>query len=118
MPQLIAALKDPDLLVRREVSKVLGQMGPEARSAVPALIEVFKSTGTGKARPKSTGRDARTETTLTKIAAAEALGNIGPDAKSALPLFEEVMKDTKLRDRTFRQAVQSAMRKIQASKNN
>jgi HEAT repeat protein len=51
----------------------LGKIGPEAREAVPTLIELLKN---------KEGNDYRN--------AAIALGRIGPDAKTALPALREL----------------------------
>lgn len=39
---LIAALKDPDPVVRQGVSAALGGMGAKAAAAIPAFIEALK----------------------------------------------------------------------------
>ncbi|HMC67337.1 MAG TPA: HEAT repeat domain-containing protein, partial [Gemmataceae bacterium] len=41
VPALIEGLKDPDIARRREVARVLGRIGLEARAAVPALHEAL-----------------------------------------------------------------------------
>jgi HEAT repeat protein len=56
----------------------LGEFGPEARSAVPVLVEVL--------------RDTRNNVVLRRFAAS-ALGEIGPDAKAAVPELLEALKD-------------------------
>jgi hypothetical protein len=53
----------------------LGDMGAEAKCAVPALVEALRST-----HP------------LTRQMAVEALGKIGPGAKEALPALVQVLK--------------------------
>src|SRR5262249_52315708 len=61
--------KDPDIVVRRNAAVGLGKIGPEARSAVPALIASIR--GGGDSDP----------------AAIDALGAIGPAAKAAAPVL-------------------------------
>ena len=66
---LIEALKDDSELVVSRACSALATMGPDAKEAVPALIEVLNLPSGG-------------------WAAAQALGAIGPDARSAsLPLI-------------------------------
>jgi HEAT repeat protein len=48
VPELLAALDDPDEDVRRSVIRALGQIGPAAADAVPALLGVVQQ---GKALP-------------------------------------------------------------------
>ena len=61
--QLTEALKDKDRSTRMRAAEALGQIGPAAKDAVPALIEASKH-----------------EDSDTRSAAAEALGNIRRDA--------------------------------------
>ena len=42
VPALMSALGDPDLSVRLNACSALGQIGPEARQAVPALIDIVR----------------------------------------------------------------------------
>ena len=42
IPQLVAALKSRDATTRRKAANTLGLAGPDARAAVPALIEALK----------------------------------------------------------------------------
>lgn len=77
LPELIEHLKDDDDTVRRIAAWALGEMGPAARDAVPALIAVLEDKDSGGARG----------------CAAEALCKIGPTAKSAVPALREALKD-------------------------
>ena len=54
----------------------LNNIGPDAKEAVPALIEALKD-----------------EDKTARQNAAEALGNMGPDAKDAVPTLIETLKD-------------------------
>ena len=40
--ELIVVLNDPDIEVRRGAARALGQIGPDAEDAVPALIKALK----------------------------------------------------------------------------
>ena len=57
-------------------AELLGRIGPEARQAVPALMEAMKA-------PDS----------VLCACAIEALGEIGPDAKQAIPAIVERLGD-------------------------
>jgi len=61
---LIDALKDQNEAVRTEAAHALEKIGPEAKTAVPALIEALKDED----------KNVRQE-------AANALGKIGPKAR-------------------------------------
>ncbi len=88
IPELIAALKDESVLVRRRAADTLGVFGPEARTAVPALIEVLKDPDPG----------TKQESSVSEIATA-SLGQIGPDAKVAASAMMGILntKDSSLR---------------------
>ena len=49
---------------------------------------------------------------VVRLEAVQTLGQIGPDAQEAVSVLEEMAADKKLRDRSLRQAVQQALRKI------
>ncbi len=72
----VRKLKDRDRYVRMHAVAALGQMGPEARSAVPALTEALAD------RDESIRQWA-----------AYALGQIGPAARAALPALREALGD-------------------------
>jgi HEAT repeat protein len=59
----VKALKDPDSGVRRNAAEALGRVGPEARPAVPLLVQALKD-----------------EDSDVQDAAAEALKRIDPAA--------------------------------------
>jgi HEAT repeat protein len=88
---------DPTALVRTRAVEALGNMGPKAKDAVPALIGVLKDP------------NIRTE-------AAVALGNIGPDAGSPAvsALKDAAAAKGNKKDKAFKQAVNEAIKKIQA----
>jgi len=68
-------LKSDDPEIQASAARVLGDMGPKAKRAVPALIEALDSS-------RSEVRDA----------AARALGNIGPDAEAAVESLIRIQK--------------------------
>jgi HEAT repeat protein len=80
---LCAALNHPDDELCEIAEGALGDLGPQAKAAVPALIKSVS------------GR--------TDINGVWALGRIGPDAKAALPVLE-----SKLRQETGRERVYAA----------
>jgi HEAT repeat protein len=113
--ELIKGLSDKDADVRRASAKDLGEMGAEAKAAVPALkkairdkdlfVRRFAIEALGKI-----GEDARSTTTdvalamkdekkEVALAAAEALGRIGgPDAVKALAAaVKDTQKDPQVR---------------------
>jgi HEAT repeat protein len=88
LPDLVQALKDQDLFVRRFSAQALGEIGPDgARDAVPAL--------------KARLTDPKKEVVE---AAATALGKLGPDGITALT---DLVKDTKKDVQVRRAAIAS-----------
>ena len=69
----------------------LGEIGPGAKSAIPALITAAKI----KHPMVVMGHEGFDETSNVHQAAITALGKIGPEAKSAMPLIVEKLQDTK-----------------------
>jgi hypothetical protein len=78
---LCAALNQSDIEVRSRAEGALGDLGPKATAAVPALIKCI-----------SEGTD---------INGVWALGRIGPDAKAALPVLESKMRQETGRERVY-----------------
>jgi HEAT repeat protein len=78
---LCAALNQSDIEVRLRAEGALGDLGPKAKAAVPALIKCV-----------SDGTD---------INGVWALGRIGPDAKAALPILESKMRQETGRERVY-----------------
>jgi HEAT repeat protein len=77
VPELTEALKDktPHSPFRLRAAMALGNLGPSAKDAVPALVEALNAE-TAKYGPL-------------RFHAATALGQIGPDAdKAVLPLLD------------------------------
>jgi HEAT repeat protein len=73
--ELIQGLKSEDVGVRRRAIFDVGRVGPEARDAVPALIEILLSE----------------EEEYVRQAAAHSLGRIGPDARAAIPALTKAL---------------------------
>ena len=68
---LCTVLNDPDTNLRSIAARTLGELGPQAKAAIPMLIKAI-STGTN-------------------VSGVWALGRIGPEAKAALPVLEPKM---------------------------
>jgi HEAT repeat protein len=85
--------KQGSAALRAEAAFDLGQHGPKAREAVPALLKALED------------RDADV-----RASAAHALGAIGPEAKAALPRLREALKDRNPRVGRF---AQNALTKIE-----
>jgi hypothetical protein len=81
MAALCAALNQSDIEVRSRAEGAIGDLGPKAKAAVPAII-------------KSVSED-------TDINGVWALGSIGPDAKAALPVLESKMRQETGRERVY-----------------
>jgi|GEM_PF-6790350 len=78
---LRAALNQSDIEVRSIAEGALGDLGPKARAAVPALIKCVSGD--------------------TDINGVWALGSIGPDANAALPILESKMRQETGRERVY-----------------
>jgi HEAT repeat protein len=76
----IEALKSPDLNVRRASAKVLGEIGPAAKDAVPELIESLNDEDVD-------------------LIAVWALGQIGPAAIAAAPAIRNWLEKVNSRCR-------------------
>jgi HEAT repeat protein len=75
VPVLARLAADKSYDAREYVIEFLGEIGADARAAVPTLIEILKEPGKAKYRRY----------------AAEALGRIGPDARAAVPALIEAL---------------------------
>ncbi|MFO0843868.1 MAG: HEAT repeat domain-containing protein [Gemmataceae bacterium] len=80
LPEVLAALKTEDKLLRRAVAEALVPLGAEA---MPSLAKLL-----GDADPRS------------REGAARALGGMGVAARSALPALEQMLKDPDAAART------------------
>jgi HEAT repeat protein len=79
-------------LVPIMAARALSDMGPEAKPAVPALLELLKS------------RDANV-----RLEAVKTLGAVGPEAAAAVPALREARKDRKA---SVQQEAGEALKKI------
>ncbi len=85
---------DSSAHLRNKAAEALGQIGPEARAAVPALIQTLKD-------PE------------VRAAAITALGAMGPAAKEALPALQELTKAKGAKkDKALKQLTTTAIKKI------
>jgi hypothetical protein len=103
---IAAAIKDPDVNVRREVAITLGEIKADPKVAVPALASVLKDADGG-----------------VKAAAAESLGYFGVNAKDALPALKELQaelgklsKEDQQKNGNLIQAVNQAVQVISQAK--
>jgi HEAT repeat protein len=79
LPALVKMLEPPYELTDTCVVKILGDMGPTAKGAVPALIRALAHDGSNTP-PRELRRHA-----------IMALGKIGPDANSAIPSLNALL---------------------------
>ncbi len=78
LSEWIGLTKDKDESFRMAAAEAIGEFGPRAKAAVPALIELLKD-----------------DDGMVRWTAIEALGNIGPEANAAVPTLIAVsLKDT------------------------
>jgi hypothetical protein len=75
LPALITALRDRDEFVRAWAAEDIGDIGPDAASAVPELVRLLNRDAGGRG------------------SACDALRGIGPAAKSALPALKKLLSD-------------------------
>jgi HEAT repeat protein len=83
VPVLADGLTAADIDVRRRCAACLGQIGPQARAAVPALVAVLAE--------HRLPRDARGQDRSVAVLAAEALGRIGSDARTVVPALQDCL---------------------------
>jgi hypothetical protein len=107
---------------RIEAARALGEAGPKAKAAVPALVESMRD---ASAEVRAAASDAiakigdvsvprlveslKDGSRELRAGAAEALGKLGSSAKDAVPALEEAAKDT---SEEVRQAADRALRSI------
>ena len=76
IPQLIAALRDPDAALRLAAAEAVDRFGPRARDAIPALVQALGD-----------------RSDVVRTAAAVSLGGFGPLAKAAVPALRLLLRD-------------------------
>jgi len=104
---LVKALESEDNHIRYYAALHLGKIGPDAKVAVPTLIELIDDEYMGTMAIEALGDiggrvavPALTEALKDKdlqFSAAKALEKIGPDAKVAVPALIEALKDEDFR---------------------
>jgi HEAT repeat protein len=85
---------DRQATLRSEVAAALGQIGPDASAAVPAMLQALKG-----------------EPGFVQERIVIALGQIGPDARDAIPTLQALRRDH--RDAFVRKAAANALMKIE-----
>jgi HEAT repeat protein len=130
VPGLIRMLSDKAIEgnVAREAAEALGRMGPGARDAIPALVQVARGgpykngyiasnaaralgligDATGKVIPTLIEALGSKDSHL-RFCAVEALGRLGPMAKAAVPQLIQAVKD---KDTNVRQGAVIALGQI------
>jgi HEAT repeat protein len=107
---LIKVVKEgnQDIAVRRKAVEALGNIGPDAKAALPVLTEALQLTPKKKGKDKPP--DLRTE-------AATALGAIAnADDQAVLDALTNLVNDKKLGDRNLKKAAAEAIKSIQGRK--
>ena len=94
---------------RRLAVESLGKIGPDAKDAVPALVEMLQ--GKGKGKPKRPKQMTDADRVL-RLEVVQTLGKIGPEATDAVKPLEEIVANKKERDRSVKQAARVALRQI------
>ena len=109
---LDSLLGHENLLVREQAIVVLGWLGPEAKSAVPALIKIVEDRSSAPAPvgpgwgeggrpggkggmpfPNPGGKGGGPTMLDLRFKAVQSLGSIGPDAAQAVPRLIKLMED-------------------------
>jgi HEAT repeat protein len=111
---LIGILSDngKDTAIRRQAIASLGDLGPAAHSAVPALTEVLK-----EKTAKEKGKKKQMAPENVRVDAANALGSLAKSSDTDAIETLSALTDKKAKTpRDLRQAANAALRKIQRSK--
>ena len=108
--QLEQALRDKQGRVRKGAAMALGKLGPEAKSAVPSVLEAMHDPDASVRQMASEaigylGFDAlvalveslRSDDPELRELAADVLGSLGPDAVTLVPALLEAMTDDRVR---------------------
>jgi RNA polymerase sigma factor (sigma-70 family) len=99
VPTLREALRDEDPDLRLNAISFLGELGPEAKEAVPDLIAALKKVKDDKDRSE-------------RLRIIDVLGNMGPAAKEAIPVLTEMMSRIGSNDPHTRNRAVDALAKI------
>ena len=102
-------LKDENLIKKYAAIKAIGELGPEAKEAIPVLIETIRETkhrdkrilfacnqallGMGKEIVPHMIALLKDDTWEMRRGSAWVLGKLGPDAKDAVPALTEALND-------------------------
>jgi HEAT repeat protein len=110
---LVGLLDDEDQGVRAKAAIVLAEIGPQAKAAVPALLETLKkhpdnfiAMSLARLRPDADTvvptlvEMLRNENPEARMAAANLLTEFGPQAKAAVPALADMRNDKDERVRT------------------
>ncbi len=127
LPLFLAALNDNTRNIAFEIS-VLGQMGPQAKAAVPRLLELMQIKGDSRLSAASSLVKIQPDLTAQaipviieelgnlnfyfRLAAAKTLGEIGSAAKAALPELKRLASSGQLE---ASEAAAEAVKKIEAT---
>src|SRR5262249_10465665 len=121
LPPLITALRHPDESIRACAAHHLGELGPEAEPALPALAEALdaaegKDLGLYRALARIGDpavpvlvKAGRAATPRARLAAVIALGEAAPRAPAAVPALCEALKDS---DEMVRRSAARALKRI------
>ena len=107
--ELLAELKDPDFKKRAQAAKELGEMGVEAKAAIPALIGALKyasdkvcargclgleaNGARGQGSHSRPDRDAEGQGRGGALRGGRHPGRLGPTAKAAIPALSAGLED-------------------------
>ena len=126
LSEWIKMLEDENPVNRLTAITVVGEIGPEAKEAIPILIETIREVRNRDKRILvacnkallAMGKEIvphmisllKDDTWEMRRGAAWILGKLGPDARDAVPALTEALKDTNPAVRT---KAQEALKKIQ-----
>jgi HEAT repeat protein len=110
----VKALQGKDLTERVRALNALGEAGPEAKAAVPALIGMFRDktvpflhpivavrlAGIGPAAVPELSKALKDKLLLVRSGSALALSMLGPQASAAVPALAEALTDKEMLVRT------------------
>ncbi len=130
VPPLLKALKDADREVRRVAAYELGEIGPPAQAAVPALFNLMEDDEDRYAARISLAKigphdlpllveKMKHESPFVRLAAIEGMNNLGIDALRAVPFLRERLADKELleqsqmgRDYGIRRRIEAVVLKL------